>query len=51
MRIMASMGQDGVSYRWDAKKKKYTMQQIGKDGKVLKYNEAGTKVEACRSLC
>jgi len=49
--VLDLLGEDASSMqksrgvmKWDAKKKKYTMQQIGKDGKVLKYNEAGTKV-------
>jgi len=31
--------------KWDAKKKKYTVQSIGRDGKVTKTNEAGAKVK------
>jgi ATP-dependent RNA helicase DDX54/DBP10 len=41
----ASMNKQRSVMKWDAKKKKYTVQKIGKDGKVIKENEAGKKVK------
>jgi len=41
----ATMNKQRSVMKWDAKKKKYTMQTIGKDGKVMKENAAGTKVK------
>ena len=48
--VLDLMGEDAATMnkqrnvmKWDAKKKKYTMQKIGKDGRVVKENAAGAK--------